>query len=60
MLEFMIIVLLNVGVSIGTKFDAIGKAYESACVGAGYEWHGFDEHYPYTYHCTGLPRKNPR
>ena len=52
MLEFILIVLLNVGVNIGAKFDAMGEAYEAACVGAGYEWHAWDEHYPNTYHCV--------
>jgi len=51
MLEVMLIVLLNVGISIGTKFDAMGDAYEAACLSADYEWHSFDAHYPNTYHC---------
>jgi len=57
MLEVMLIVLLNIGVNISTGFDALAEFYETSCVSAGYEWHSFDEHYPGTYHCTGLPRK---
>lgn len=58
MIEVAFIILLNVAVTIGSGFDALGTAYKTSCEAAGYEYHSFDEHYPNTYHCTGLPRRD--
>jgi len=51
MLEVILAVLLNVSSAIVFKADAMTIAYTEACTSIGGEYHAFDEHEPYTYHC---------